>query len=612
MEHSHDQEYTPEQEYRIARAVYETDRDLKHAAHHLATALVGDPHDPDRLALLDTLIEESDDPLALAPLSDEGNYFGTVAVRAYALAKLGRTAEAVGLLTQVCEARPDVPYLPWALDWLARDPAAAVDRDRLTGFLAAVLQRHPGNVVHAPPARAELEEVLRLTERVVTEPDPPPMLSYGRAALLRKLGRLDEAQVVAEAAYARHPGYHLATALAMVHQSRDDYDGWKRWCLAALEHDPSDVAIRLDLGDWHLDLERYDEAARWYEEALAVEPDHPWATPSLYLTRHKQGRGEEWLARLREYAAAHPDNDRARSLTRRGRPWDGYLPPPQEATLGILGQIMSLVEEGPDKAPTGEARVALTALEAPSARLAVDLQLAALGVDLRVRYEPRLQSPDPRLPRGEVKYRAWTYREERKLLGGRRLTTEPVPAVPEPPRAVAAAVAGIAARWFERADWYDRAAEAARQLFPLKPEGVIGAMVHPPEMPEGRYAPVWVQQVQVAAALVLANLDPEVPWPHSLRRAALLDLARGPLDWTVTAAVVALAEAAQREEGVTADALPLFVELLRDPPRPGHVCYEHAIVCCAQQLPGVPDETREHFARYQADMEAAAGEDGEE
>jgi hypothetical protein len=66
MEHSHDQAYTPEEEFDIAKGVYEQDRDLNHAAHHLIAAVAGDPLDPDRLELLDTLIDEAPDPLALA------------------------------------------------------------------------------------------------------------------------------------------------------------------------------------------------------------------------------------------------------------------------------------------------------------------------------------------------------------------------------------------------------------------------------------------------------------------------------------------------------------------------------------------------------------------
>jgi len=609
VEHSHDKTYTPDEEFQIARAVWEHERDARHAANHLAAALVADPHHPDRLALLDEMIAGCDDPLAMAPLDDAGNYIGTVAVRGYILARTGRVGEAVDLIAQVHHANPGIPFLEWAVDWLTADPGAAgsVAPGALARFFGTLIGKYPGNVIDAPAARAELALALRFHEAAVPADDPDTMLRYARVALLRKLGRLDEAEGLARGYYEAAPNYHFATALAMIRQSRGDADGWADWMRAAIDHDPADAAARRDLGDWHLGRGEFAEAAKWYQEAIDREPDDGWSIPSLYFANHQLGRDGGWLEKLAAFAADHPENDRARSLLRAGRPYATYLPAPAEAILNLLPRFVEAWRKDPADVPTGAFKVTLSALEAPSARLAFEVQLRAMGCDPDLRITvSNLQTPDPRLPRAEVTYRVWRYREDRKLLG-KKLTTDPVAAVPEPPAAVAAAVARIAATPYDRAAWYT-AAGAAVTGAPVRPSpvDVLGVMAHPPELPDGWYAPDWVLRCQLAAALAAAHLGDG--------RRVLLDLARGPYDWTVTAAVVALTEAAQRDPAVTTAALPVFLDLLRDQPRPGYVCYEYAAACCVQQLPGVPDDVREHFARYQEQMEQADAdeEDGEE
>jgi tetratricopeptide (TPR) repeat protein len=602
---SEDEPLTPEEDAALAEELLYRG-DLAHGAARLAAALAAEPHNPDLLALIDRYVDATDDPLALAPLAEgeEGTYFGTAALRAAILARTGRVAEGVALLLDVVTARPDVPYLDWALDWLTREPAAGalVPRGNLLSFFGATLQRFPGTLVEGEAERQELERLLRLGELTVGDPDPEPMLAYVRVALARKLGRLDEALARAERAYQTYPSYHLASALAEVHRARGDEAACLHWQQTALGHDPDNVATRLDLGDFSFDHGRYDEAARWYEEALQRAPDHPWATPSLYAARHLQG-AEGWQEKLREFAAAHPDNERAAALTRQGIPFVGYLPAPQEATLGILNQLADLAAR-PEGAPKGEVNVTLSALEAPSARLACRLGLAALGLDVDVRFDiPSIQQPDPRLPRGEVRYQVWKYREEKKP-SGKQLTTEPVAAVPEPLPAVASAVAEVARSTYDRPSWLTAGAELVRRCRP-RVEDLLGVMAHPPALPQEISAPLWVQRVQVAAALALAGFESEVSWPQSRRRQLLLDLANGPMDWTVDAAIIALTATAQAEPAVISELTELFLKLLQEQPRPGHVCYEYALVCCFQQLAGLPPDLRALLIEYRRQIDSA-------
>jgi tetratricopeptide (TPR) repeat protein len=605
VDHIHDQPKTPVDEAALAQTLL-AKGDLVHGAFHLAGALAEDPLNSNWLELLDRYTAAAPDPLELAPLKEgpEGNWVGIGALRALILGKIGRVPEAVAVLLQVIMARPDKPYLDWAIAWLEKEPAAGprIDRSALLSFFGFVLQPYPGTVITDPAKQEELGRLCRFARQTIGDPDPEMMLTFARVALVRKLGLLDEALAEAERGYQKHGGFHLASSMAMIFDGRGDQESWLKWQRIALQHDPENVPLRLEFGDRYLDTGQFTEAVRWYEEALDREPEHPWALPSLFAARYLQGH-VQWRAQLEAYAAAHPDNQRAASLVRRGIPYVGFLPEPQEATLGVLRQVAELAKS-PNGPPRGGAKVTLSAVEAPSSRLACSLGIAALGLDLDIPFIiSNIQTPDPRLPRRPVQYQVWKYREQKKLLMRKTLTTEPIAAVPEPPAVITAAVAEIARSPFDRPVWLEAAGALVRRLSP-RVEDLLGIFAYPPDLPPNVYAPIWIQRAQVVAALALANYDPEAPWPTSRRKQVLFDLASGPMDWTVDAAIIALTALAQVEPAISPELIELFLELVRHQPCPGHVCYLRAAVHCFQQLPGLTREYREWAAEYQRQMES--------
>ena len=119
MENPHDRPRTPAEEASLAEALLGK-RDVVHGAFHLAGALVEQPLNDEWLKLVDRYIAASPEPLELAPLKagPEENWLGMVALRALILGKTGRIPEAVVLVLQAVMARPDKPYLDWAIDWL--------------------------------------------------------------------------------------------------------------------------------------------------------------------------------------------------------------------------------------------------------------------------------------------------------------------------------------------------------------------------------------------------------------------------------------------------------------------------------------------------------------
>ena len=214
----------------------------------------------------------------------------------------------------------------------------------------------------------------------------------------------------------------------------------------------------------------------------------------------------------------------------------------------------------------------LSAIEAPSSRLACSLGIAALGLDLDIPFTiTNIQAPDPRLPRRPVQYQVWKYKEQKNLLMRKTLTTDPIAAVPEPPSTVTTAVAEIAMSPFDRPVWLAAAANLVRRIRP-RIEELLGVCAYPPNLPPNVYSPIWIQRVQVIAALAVASFDPEVPWPTSRRRQVLYDLACGPMDWTVDATIIALTALAQSKPEISVELIELFLDLVRQQPCPGHVC----------------------------------------
>lgn len=116
-------------------------------------------------------------------------------------------------------------------------------------------------------------------------------------------------------------------------------------------------------------------------------------------------------------------------------------------------------------------------------------------------------------------------------------------------------------------------------------EGLLGVMVHPPALPEGRAAWDWVRQVQIAAALVLAYLDDG--WEGSARRTALSALIYGPMDWTGGAAIVALADLAVRDPGAGAEVEGTFLDVLERRPSAGDWALEMPLLYSLARLPNL-------------------------
>jgi tetratricopeptide (TPR) repeat protein len=582
-----------------------SDGDLPHAAYHVACALYhGDVNDRQALALLDRLVNESQksgaDPLALAPLKRD-NYAGTVAVRARILAHLGQYREAFGLLAQVQHADASRPLWTWAVEWAQRPGAAAqADPDEAGSLLASVWVRHGGVRVEDPAARAELESALPAVAALSAAHPGHEKLRWMHSAVLRKIGRVEEAARLSEAAWAAAPSYATAIALAMARQALGDVDGALACYRDALKFDPDDSAARADAALALYQAGRFADALAWAEEAREHDPKQETAaTPLSFLLRYRLGEGPRWLDALHKFQTDHPRHGWTRQIFANLRWYVDYLPEPAEATINGVRKI---VAEHPDIKPgAAKVRFGVSSIEVPSCRVATEdaLKMPRGTLVMEVGGVP---SPDPRQPIGPVDHVIWNYEG-----------TDPRPAMPAPPAEVVAAVARLAGRPYDLDAWAEQAAIIAAQLGPGAVEGLLGVLVHPPATPDGWRPWNWIRSVQFAAALVLSRVDDG--WEGSLRRKALVSLARGPVDWTTEAAIVALSQVC-REETLSPAAKEEIVEVLRELaralPDEGHCCYHYALAAAVSRLPFPAEQLRPKFSplwRYLETMDEDAARD---
>jgi hypothetical protein len=224
--------------------------------------------------------------------------------------------------------------------------------------------------------------------------------------------------------------------------------------------------------------------------------------------------------------------------------------------------------------------MSLSHIESPSALLAFAL-VSGTRIGERITVG-QVQDPDPREPRRPVDILLWRYDG---LL--------PRPAVQPPGRGAARTAAALAAgRYFPPRCRLDAAAILLRRLGRKPVPDLLGLMVHPPAPPATIPAWTWIRRIQALSALAIAQLDDG--WHRSPHRTILLDLAEGPEDWVIEAALAALAMIADSSEEARPEIVDVFTRQLvwhADHAGGHHVQSRHATAQLALSLPrdALPD-----------------------
>jgi tetratricopeptide (TPR) repeat protein len=545
--------------------------DLSHAMSHVAWFLKDDPLHKEGRSLLNQLIQAAHDPLELVPFGEKETPYTIAMARAYIYVQQNRLEEALFLVDQVYRVVPGVPFLAWLPEWFTNlEQVLAVKPETMARFVGSLAEK----IREAEEQQYVIEQLslpLRHYQQVYAH---DWQVTSMMSVFLRRMGRLEEATALAKSAYAIAPGYQTAVFLGGAYRANGDVAAAANAFIEAASYNPDDLAIRLDIGDTLCRIGELEAGVAAYKEVLAREPNHPWAKPSFLYYQYFLEPDGSWMEQLKHYAEANPDNQRAGFLRWRLVPYFAVLLEPADALINSLRQMS---EQSFD---AKEIKFTLSALESPSARLAVErYQIEKYGkahLEIKV---TRLQKPDPRVPKRSVDYLLWRYKG-----------TNPEPAVQPASSQVNAAILELAQSRYSTEFWFHKAYPLASNLGVAAVNDLLGVMVHPPARPETFPIWAWIQRVQVAAAFVIGRL--ERGWEGSTRKSVLFSLARGPMDWTVEAAIIALAQIAFEEQAAAPDVAELYLELLNTLPDDGGIPYLDALLTCSTRLPSPPPALR--------------------
>jgi len=568
------------------RAMAEGDRG--HASHHLA-GLVADGASADaRQCLSEFLAACAGKPgelLDFAPLA-ENVYFGVVVLRAIFLAHAGNAHEGLPFVLRAQAVVPDVDLVAWTDGWLTDAVVARIDIDAVVQGAFKISASHPYT-----------ERVIQMLVRILEAREPHGSLALATARLVRMTGDVERAITIAEAAHRRGASYFTCVARGAAYREIGRWEEAIKAYEDAAELQPDDDAVKLDIGDLSISAGDTERAARAYAQVLAQNPRHEWAWPSqLYLL----ARDGDDAARRELGQLATGGNHRAQDLFGKIEPYVSDLRPPDSSCVNSANEALAR-----DATPTG---MGVSSLEPPSAVATFHEMFARVGKDVSgVKIDfgkaESFGKPDPRLPRATVEWQVWAY-------GSGEQATVAAPALRPPRPEIAAAIGEIANARYEPARWSASARGLADRFGDAAVTDVLATMAFPPKGPGGAPVGEWMFRVQVVAAFVacrLGNVMSAGAWAASAGGRAAHAIVNGPLDWSTTAMIVALAELAREVPDLGRPIAAFLEPLVEVPKSPIHYgCVARPVVYCVLRIPAVSDVVRNRALVMRKEFDAEA------
>jgi tetratricopeptide (TPR) repeat protein len=119
--------------------------------------------------------------------------------------------------------------------------------------------------------------------------------------------------------------------------------------------DPRDARVRIELGNLYFDSEHFEDAARWYEEALKIEPRNVNASTDLGISYYYMNQPDRALAQFERSLAIDPRHPKTLLNVGIVRAYG------KDDLEGAVKAWQQVVEVGPD---SPEGKVARQALDA--------------------------------------------------------------------------------------------------------------------------------------------------------------------------------------------------------------------------------------------------------
>lgn len=149
------------------------------------------------------------------------------------------------------------------------------------------------------------------------------------------------------------PAAATAPAATPAAQAAPSFDETRASALkATAARSPSDAETRVQLGNLYFDAERYDEAIRWYEDALRVEPRNVNASTDLGVAYYYSNQPDRALAQFDKSLGMDPRHSK---------------------TLLNIGIVRAFAKQDLDGAEKVWQRVVALAPDSPEAALAKKL-----------------------------------------------------------------------------------------------------------------------------------------------------------------------------------------------------------------------------------------------
>jgi hypothetical protein len=120
---------------------------------------------------------------------------------------------------------------------------------------------------------------------------------------------------------------------------------------------------------------------------------------------------------------------------------------------------------------------------------------------------------------------------------------------------------------------------------------LLSALMHPSLPPQPSFDAIdWTWRWQLATALLISKLD--TGWNGSQRRLGLLAMAHGPVDWVVSASIVAMGLVFAECPESRPELSQLFGALRKRTPDIGYCAYSAALEATTMRLPGIDEASR--------------------